>query len=151
MRNCKLSTLWKLWQNNVFKKVEKCYSKCILMVDPLRSLIVWSLSGKPFIDFRISTSFEAHSFQTDFIFEIIFSSLSKGIFNSVFKYFRLNLIPEVIIQRIAVWWFWRALIILMSRYGFFQKILNEIAGLGCCTILNENLIFLWIGLINGRK
>ena len=33
------------------------------------------------IGFRISTRFQAHSFQTDFIFEIISSSLSKGVFS----------------------------------------------------------------------
>ena len=41
----------------------------------------WSLLGNFFIDFRISTRFEAHSFQTDFIFEMISSQLSKGVFN----------------------------------------------------------------------
>ena len=68
-------------------------------------------------------------------------------------YFRLNLIPEVIIQRVAVWWFWRPLIFfdVTSRYGFFPKIWNEITGMGRCTILNENPIFSWIDLINGRK
>ena len=36
-------------------------------------------AGKFF--YRFSTRFQAHSFQTDFIFEIISSSLSKGVFS----------------------------------------------------------------------
>ena len=106
MRNCKLLILWKLWQNNVLKNLAKCYPKCILMENSLHSLTARNLLVNSFIDFRISTRFAAHSFQTDFIFEIISSSL----------------IPEVIIQRIAVCWFWRPLIFfdVTSRHGFFQ-------------------------------
>ena len=44
----------------------------------MNSLTARSLQGNSLIDFRISTMFEAHSFQNRFIFEIITSSLSKG-------------------------------------------------------------------------
>ena len=49
--------------------------------------------------------------------------------------------------------FWTPLIFfdVTSRYGFFQKILNEITGMRRCTILNENPIFSLIDLINGKK
>ena len=46
--------------------------------------------GKVSLDFRISTRFQAHSFQNDFIFEIIFSSLSKGVFSLSSHTFVLN-------------------------------------------------------------
>ena len=60
-------------------------------------------AGKFFLDFRISTKFEVHSFQTDFIFEIMSSSLLKRVFSLSSNTFRLKLIPEVIIHRIVVW------------------------------------------------
>ena len=122
------------------------------MEDLLHSLPAQILLGNSFIDFQISTRFEPHSFQTDFVFEIISSSLSKGVFSLSSYTFHLNLIREVIIQRIAVWQFWRPLIFfdVTSQYGFFQKILNKITGMGRCTILNKNPIYLWIDLFNGR-
>ena len=70
----------------------------------------------------------------------LFFTFKRGVL-SVLIYFRLNLISEVIIQRIAVWWFWRLLIFfdITLRYGFFQKILNEITDMERCIILKSSL------------
>ena len=81
MRNCKLLILQKPRPNNVLKNVEKCYPKHMLMEDPLHCLTAWSLPGHSLMDFCTSTRFEVYSFQTNFIFEIISSSLSKGVFS----------------------------------------------------------------------
>ena len=82
----------------------------------------------------------------------LFFVLKKGVY-SVFIYFHLNLLTEVMIQRIPVWWFWSPSIFfdVTPQYGFFKEILNKIAGMGHYTIFNENPIFLWIDLINDRK
>ena len=90
MRRCKLLILQKLQQNNVLKNVEKCYPKCNLMEDTFHSLIARSLPENSFIDFRI----KAHSFQTDFIFEIISYSLQKGVFSRSSYTFVLSINPK---------------------------------------------------------
>ena len=99
-KNEKLS-VFKNRNKGKYRRVKNLYRNCILMEEPSHSFTVWSLPGNSFIAFRISLVLLVHSFQTDFIFEIILRCFQRSVY-SIFIHFYFRFVSEEIIQGIMV-------------------------------------------------
>ena len=143
-KNEKLS-VFKNRNKGKYRRVKNLYRNCILMEEPSHSFTVWSLPGNSFIAFRISLVLLVHSFQTDFIFEIILRCFQRSVY-PIFIHFYFRFVSEEIIQGIMVISGTIDIFWCKPRYGFLQKLLNKVTCMWRHPILGKNLfacIFYW--------